>query len=245
MNQTTLKEKIQAMPVVRTASRHFILSPVRTYFRYFPVSGGKRFLWKSVACHVRWLESWTTATTLFGSKLRVDPKDDVGRCIYYFGVWEPNLTAWIYAFSFCGRHVCRCRGQCRILLRSSCWNRKRSRKRSIHREHATDVRRSQSKLPAKRNPQRENCAHGGWDAVGEVEMFGPATGVFATASAIKSRAEQWDHKSKVIVPCAPLSEILTATEIKAARIVKIDVEGSEWRVICGMNDLMKSGETRS
>jgi hypothetical protein len=38
-----------------------------------------------------------------------------------------------------------------------------------------------------------------------------------------------------------LSSILTAAEIKAARIVKIDVEGAEWRVVSGMDELMKSG----
>ena len=241
MKQTILKERIKAMPVVRTASRHFILSPVRTYFRYFPLCGGKRMLWRSVACHVRWLEFWTTATTLFGSKLHVDPRDDVGRCIYYFGVWEPNLTAWISRslsagdtfvdvganigyFSTLAAGIVKDQGSI-VSIESM--------------PRTCDVLKANYQLNGIRNGRIVSMA--AWDAVGEVEMFGPATGVFATASAIKSRAEQWHHKSKVMVPCAPLSEILSAAEIKTARIVKIDVEGSEWRVLCGMNDLMKNG----
>jgi FkbM family methyltransferase len=80
-----------------------------------------------------------------------------------------------------------------------------------------------------------------WDSEGSIEMFGPSSGVFATASAIKSRAEQWEHNSKVSVPCAPLSSILTAAEVESTRIIKIDVEGAEWRVVLGMDELFKNG----
>jgi FkbM family methyltransferase len=241
MSRVVLKERIQAMPIVWRTSRRLILSPVRSYFRYFPVHSGKYFFWRSVACHVRWLESWTTATTVFGSKLRVDPKDDVGRCIYYFGVWEPNLTAWIanslspgdtfvdvganigYFSALAARIV---KGQGSIV--------------SIEGMPATcDVLKANLQLNGVRNARIVHMAV--WDAVANIEMFGPSTGVVGTASTVKSSAEKWGYKSKVIVPCAPLSSILTAAEIKAARIVKIDVEGAEWRVASGMSELMKSG----
>jgi len=241
MNQVALKEKIQAMPAVWSASRNLILSPVRSYFRYFPVSGGKRFLWKSVACHVRWLESWTTATTLFGSKLRVDPKDDVGRCIYYFGVWEPNLTAWITrslcpgdTFVDVGANVGYFSALAARIVKDQ------GSVVSIEGMPRTcDVLKANFQLNGIRNGRIVPMAV--WDSFGDIEMFGPSTGIFGTASALKSRADEFDLKSKVIVPCAPLSSILTAAEINAARIVKIDVEGAEWRVVSGMNELMENG----
>jgi FkbM family methyltransferase len=241
MNQVALKKTIHAMPFLLGASRHMILSPVRSYFRYFPVPSGKRFLWRNVACHVRWLEYWTTATTLFGSKLHVDPRDDVGRCIYYFGVWEPNLTAWITralspgdTFVDVGAHV----GYFSTLAAGIV--KEQGSVVSIEGMPRTcDLLRANYQLNGIRNGRIVPMAV--WDAVGNIEMFGPSTGIFATASAIKSRAEQWDLKSEVTVPCAPLSSILTAAEIKAARIVKIDVEGAEWRVVSGMDELMKSG----
>jgi FkbM family methyltransferase len=241
MNQVALKERIRAMPVVLGASRHLILSPVRSYFRYFPVRGGKRLLWRSLACHVRWLEYWTTATTLSGSKLHVDPKDDVGRCIYYFGVWEPNLTAWITrslspgdTFVDVGANIGYYSALAAGIVKDQ------GSVVSIEGMPRTcDVLKANYQLNRIRNGRIVPMA--AWDAVGNIEMFGPSAGVFATASAIKSRAEQWGLKSKVTVPCAPLSTILTAAEIKATRIVKIDVEGAEWRVVSGMNELMKGG----
>jgi FkbM family methyltransferase len=207
MNQVALKEKIHAMPVVLGASRHLVLSPVRSYFRYFPVQGGKHFLWRNVACHVRWLEHLTTATTLFGSKLHVDPKDDVGRCIYYFGVWIVKDQGSVVSIEGMPR--------------------------------TCDVLKANYKLNEIHNGRIVPIAV--WDTVGDIEMFGPSTGVIGTASAIKSRADQWELKSKVTVACAPLCSILTAAEIKSTRIVKVDVEGAEWRVVLGMNELMKNG----
>jgi FkbM family methyltransferase len=241
MNQVALKEKIHAMPVVLGASRHLVLSPVRSYFRYFPVQGGKRFLWRNVACHVRWLEYLTTATTLFGSKLHVDPKDDVGRCIYYFGVWEPNLTAWITrslspgdTFVDVGANVGYFSALAAGIVKDQ------GSVVSIESMPRTcDVLKANYELNGIHNGRIVPIAV--WDTVGDIEMFGPSTGVIGTASAIKSRADQWELKSKVTVACAPLCSILTATELKSTRIVKIDVEGAEWRVVSGMNELMKNG----
>jgi len=229
------------MPLVLRTSRCLILLPVRSYFRYFPLHSGKCFFWRNVACHVRWLESWTTATTLFGSKLCVDPKDDVGRCIYYFGVWEPNLTAWIMHslspgdtfvdvganigyFSALAAGIVKGQGS---IVSIECM------------PTTCEVLNANFQLNGIRNGRIVPMAV--WDAVGNIEMFGPCTGVVGTASAFKSSADKWDHKNKVMVPCAPLSSILTAEEIKAARIVKIDVEGAEWRVVAGMSELMKNG----
>lgn len=241
MNRVVLKKKIQAMPVVWRGVRGLVLPPVRWYFRYFPVRGGKRAVWRSVARHVRWLESWATAKTIFGSKLRVDPQDDVGRCIYYFGVWEPNLTAWIArslspgdTFIDVGANV----GYFSLLASG------------IVREQGCVV--SIEAMPRTCDVLLENVRLNGvhntkvmpmavWDTTGSVELFGPREGISGTASALKTFAERWDHTNKITVPCAPLSSILTAEEIKGARIVKIDVEGAEWRVVSGMSDLLERG----
>jgi FkbM family methyltransferase len=40
------------------------------------------------------------------------------------------------------------------------------------------------------------------------------------------------------IEALPLGEILTREEIVAARLLKIDVEGSEWAVISGMEDVL-------
>jgi hypothetical protein len=40
------------------------------------------------------------------------------------------------------------------------------------------------------------------------------------------------------VRAAPLSAIFKPEEFRAARIIKIDAEGAEWHVLCGMKPLM-------
>ena len=83
------------MSLGRVALRNVVIPPLRGYFKYFPVRTGKATAWKYLASHLRWLESRTKARTFFGGTLDVDARDIVGRFIYYFGIWEPNLTAWI------------------------------------------------------------------------------------------------------------------------------------------------------
>lgn len=43
------------------------------------------------------------------------------------------------------------------------------------------------------------------------------------------------------VPAAPLAELLTADETRRARLIKIDVEGSEPSVLAGIGDLLAAG----
>ncbi|MGH9433102.1 MAG: FkbM family methyltransferase, partial [Terriglobia bacterium] len=53
---------------------------------------------------------------------------------------------------------------------------------------------------------------------------------------------EWRMDERCEVPTAPLSTILQPAEIKAARIIKIDVEGAEWQVVSGLAPLI--GELR-
>ncbi len=241
MNLLALKHKLQNTPVVLRGIRFLILSPVRSYLRYFPVHHGKRAVWRKVAKHVRWLESWTTAETIFRSKLRVDPSDDVGRCIYYFGVWEPNLTAWIRSslspgdtFVDVGANI----GYFSVLAAGVV--KERGSVVSIEAmPRACEVLAGNLQLNGVGNARVVGMAV--WDTVGNVEMFGPSVGISGTTSAVETWAERWNHRSKVRVPCAPLSSILTTAEIRNTRIVKIDVEGVEWRAVAGMRELIENG----
>jgi FkbM family methyltransferase len=229
------------MPIVWSGIRCLILSPVRSYFRYFPVRRGKQAVWRHIVCHLRWLESWETTKTVFRKKLRVYPIDDIGRSIYYFGIWEPNLTFWIAhslspgdTFVDVGANI----GYFSLLAAG------------IVGERGSVV--SIEAMPRTCEVLAENFRLNGigngrvvgmavWDGPGNIEIFGPSEGISGTASALKSRAETWNHRSQVMVPCATLSSILSGEEIRDARIVKIDVEGAEWHVVSGMTELMKRG----
>lgn len=243
MDRLLLKQEIQAMPAVWKGIRCSILLPIRWYFRYFPVDRGKRTAWRHLHRHVHWLESGVIAKTVSGSRLYLNPEDDIGRSIYYFGVWEPNLTAWIAdslspgdIFVDVGANI----GYFSILAAG------------IVKENGSVI--SIEAMPRTRQVLEGNFRLNGirngrivglgvWDAAGSLEMFGTQERASATATAFKSWAEKWNHPDRVVVPCAPLSSILTTEETRRARIVKIDVEGAEWRVISGMIDLLNNGRS--
>src|SRR5207302_9440581 len=56
-----------------------------------PASKLRHALWKQFS----WRRHDFIARTQFGSIICGDTKDLIQRYIYYFGIWEPHLTAWI------------------------------------------------------------------------------------------------------------------------------------------------------
>lgn len=156
--------------------------------------------------------------------------------IYYFGVWEPNLTAFIArrlhgqserTFVDVGANV----GYFSLLAATSMptgnvvsieafpsiYDKLR---RNIELNHLSNIR-------------TIGCA--ATEAKCEIDMFhaGPSNeggtttlrGKFAT-TAIKVRGQ-------------PLSELLSKAEVETARLIKIDVEGAEFSVIQGMRSILK------
>ncbi|HEY3128368.1 MAG TPA: FkbM family methyltransferase, partial [Acidobacteriota bacterium] len=96
MYKDVIKNAFEASPgSMKTIARNLLIPPLRAYFRYAPSSFGKKTLWAHLAAHLWWLESYVKAKTIFGSAVCADAADIVGRYIYYFGIWEPNLTNWI------------------------------------------------------------------------------------------------------------------------------------------------------
>lgn len=241
MDRAYLKEKIKQTPILWKCIHYLVVPPMRSYFRYFPVQPGKQALWRSISPHTNWLESWADVETVFGSKIRVHSNDDVGRCIYYFGVWEPNLTAWITrslspgdTFVDVGANI----GYFSLLAAGLVG--KQGSVVSI--EAVPDTcKLLSSNLRLNGSDNVRVVATAAWDSIGSLDFFIPSDGISGTATAVKDWAERWYHETKVSVPCAPLSSILTKEEIKSARIVKIDIEGAEWNVIPGITELLQCG----
>jgi FkbM family methyltransferase len=83
-----------------------------------------------------------------------------------------------------------------------------------------------------RNIRAVNVA--AWDVEGLVSMFTRQEAPAGQTTLMEAWASQWQLDMRCAVPAAPLSVLLKPDEIKAARLIKIDVEGAEWRVISGM-----------
>lgn len=69
----------------------------RSYLRYVPVKWGQVFLARNIFRIMRHSRWQATANSAWGGRFRLDLEDQVQRCIYCFGVWEPVNTRVIAA----------------------------------------------------------------------------------------------------------------------------------------------------
>lgn len=236
--RTTVKQIAQGLPApVRAALRVMVIPPLQRFFRYIPQTFGKRSLWDNLASHLWWLESTVAARTFFGSTIYVDARDICGRYIYYFGVWEPNLTHWISqrlndgdVFVDVGANVgyysllaSTLVGGGHVVAVEALPKTFAMFQRSIGRNHTANVR-------------AVNIA--AWHEPSVLTMFSGT--LIGKSTLIGAWAERWKNAERCEVPASPLSEILTPDESKSVRIVKIDVEGAEWHVISGMTQLLEN-----
>ena len=77
-------------------SRRLLTPLARAYMRYAPFSAGKARLWERlIEPHLAWQAFPFVASTVFGSRTAGDMRDIIQQYIYYFGLWEPNLTRYL------------------------------------------------------------------------------------------------------------------------------------------------------
>jgi FkbM family methyltransferase len=229
------------MSLGRVALRSVVIPPLRGYFRYFPVRTGKITVWKYLASHLWWLESRTKASTVFGSTLDVDARDICGRFIYYFGIWEPSLTAWIQSrmkpgdcFVDVGANV----GYFSLL--ASTLVGQSGKVISVEAIQRTfEVLTENLDANRARNVRAINMAV--WDKEETLIFFISPDTINATSTAMPAQAEKWKLDRRCDVRAAPLFSLLSPDEIAATRLIKIDVEGAEIQVISGLGSMLDSG----
>jgi FkbM family methyltransferase len=227
------KAYIRLPSLVQWLVRTAIISPLRWYFRYAPTTVGKDTLWK-LASHLWWIEAPSVvARTVSGAYLRVDARDIVGRYLYYFGVWEPNLTAWLeqslepgdvfvdvganvgYFSVLAGRLV----GDGGVVAFEAHPRTFELLEENVHRNGLVNV--------------RTVCA-AVWDAPAMLELFSTAGATVGASTVFTEWADRWNLSTVGSVPANRLSTLLTAEELAAARVIKVDVEGAELRVLRGV-----------
>jgi FkbM family methyltransferase len=216
-----------------------ILTPlVRSYLRYFPGSAGKETLWnRMVDPYLAWQSHPFLARTRFGRCLAGDTRDMIQQYIYYFGVWEPELTDWITerlragdTFIDVGANI----GYYSLLASALV-----GASGSVTAVEASPAifRQLQANLARNRVTNVRSVNVAASDRPGTVPLFrGPEhnrgeTSLFPGEGYVPDGA----------VEAAPLSTILEPQEIAGARLIKIDVEGAEGVVLPGLIPLLSSG----
>ncbi len=216
-----------------------ILAPLlRPYVRYAPFSAGKDFLWRRVLeHHIAWSSKPFVARTVFGSRLAGDTQDLIQCYIYYFGVWEPNLTRWmserlspgdtfidvganIGYFSLLASQLVRETGAVVAIEASPATF--RALQDNLARNRARNVRAINRAVFDRKTVLK--LYRGREDNIGETTIL-----------------ETPDFAVECEVEAEPLSAMLQPEEIAKARLVKIDVEGAAWQVVAGIGPLLHFG----
>jgi FkbM family methyltransferase len=219
-------------------ARGILTAIARTYLRYAPVMNGKEALWdRIINPYLAWHPREFVATTRFGQRMAGNTRDMLQQYVYYFGLWEPDLTDWIseqlqsgdtfidvganigYYSLLASKRVGKSGKVVAVEASPDIFLELRG---NLDRNRATNVRpvniaaaQERGVLQLYRGP-----IHNG----GETSLF-----------------EGDGYREGAVVTAAPLTEILEPCEINAARLIKLDIEGAEGIVLPGLLPLLKTG----
>jgi FkbM family methyltransferase len=220
---------------VKDRALHATIPLARACVRYRRDGRGRERLWRDrVEPYLAWHSHRFSARTVFGSRLRGDTQEVLQQHVYYFGVWEPNLTRWLQArlgpgdvfvdvganvgyFTLLASRAVGARGSVLAIEASPtifeqlCAN--------LARNHTTNVH-AVNRIVAR-------------DAGRRTVYIGPASHTGLTT--IHPEAG-WPAEAET--EAAPLHEIVGPAAWSSARLVKVDVEGAEDEVVAGMADAL-------
>ena len=223
---------------LKRALRVLLIVPIRLYFRFFPSRFLKKSLWNGVLEHLWWLETDVNAKVAYGSVLTVNPREGLGRCMYYFGKWEPNLSQWLSkrlgpndVFVDIGANV----GYFSLLASRLVG----SGGKVVAIEALPEIYgllRGNIEKNAATNVRAVNLAV--WDSNAELKIFTHPNNHVGCTTVMKAWAGRWGLEEFSKVRAVPLPGILENAEAGRVRLIKIDVEGAEWHVLKGLESML-------
>ncbi len=209
-----------------------------------PLAFGRQAAWNVVGIHHYGLEppKWDfTVKTVFGSQISANTRDVIGKYIYYFGIWEPNLTRWIErrlapgdGFIDVGANI----GYFTLLASKLVGDAGKVVSIEAHPAIFAALE-NNLRLNDARNVRAVNRA--AWDAEEMLTIYTQPEDLACQTTVMPEWADKYRLESQSQIKAAPLSAMLKPEEFRAARIIKIDVEGAEWHVLSGMKPLMPCG----
>jgi FkbM family methyltransferase len=214
----------------------------RAYMRYAPIAAGKPVLWsRLIDPYFAWYHRPFVARTVFGMKMRGDSADIIGQYIYYFGLWEPDITAWVR------RRLAR--GDVFLDVGANIGYYSLLASRMVG-PHGSVVAVEAS--PTTFRVLLDNVAMNGVANVralnlaasehpGRVKLYRGSEYHSGLATVVEERGFELGAEVEAEVPAAPLNSILSAEEMRRLRLAKIDVEGAEAQVVAGMGSLIERG----
>jgi FkbM family methyltransferase len=234
--------EVAAPPLSRKA-KAVLARRIAPWTRHFlgliPSGRARELVWERVIDpRIYWREFDFASRTYFNAKVVGNTADIIQRTICYFGVWEPNLTAWIAdrlnpgdLFLDIGANI----GYF-SLLASQIVGRS-GRVVAIEPSPPTFgfLQRNLS-LNRVRNVRAVNVAVS--DREEELDLFLHSENDSGSATGVHKWASQQGFVRGSRVRALPLNSILESGEIEAARLIKIDVEGYEGHILPDLLQLL-------
>jgi len=212
---------------------------ISAYFRHMPGGFGKLLLWdRVVRPHILWRRLEIEARTRFGARFAGAFPDTVHGFLYFFGVWEPAITAIYRAalrpgdvvvdvganvgtHALLAAHLVGPAGHVHA-VEASPWIHARLR-RNLAANRVRNV--TTYNLAATAEP-------------GPVTVFLHDGSNLGGTTIVASEAARLSTEQEAVVEGRPLPAIVPEAALLAARLIKIDVEGAEWLVVQGLRDLL-------
>ena len=204
---------------------------LRTFVRYGPAWRLTGAAAELLDKHLQHHPITTTARTRYGARVAVTTSDLIQRYLYLFGTWEPHLTAWIRSrlqpgdtFVDVGANV----GHFSLLAAPLVGPSGRVVAIEASPRFAATLAQTAT---ANRHDNIRVVSSAVSATTGELCFYIKDTGNLGGTTSVRPRT---DPPPAFHTTAASLPELLSTTELESARIIKIDVEGSEADVIDGL-----------
>lgn len=213
---------------------------LRAYYRHMPLTVGKRPVWHSVVQRLlpRGRAVKLEATTRFGARMNVRFPDTIQSFVYFFGVWEPAITAYLTELlkpgdvvidiganvgydTLLASHLVGPAGHVHAIEASP---------------HVYRLLTENLALNATANATTYHVAACASEC--EVPVFLHDAENLGGTTIVQAVAERRRAVLEGKVPGRRLPNIVPESVIQCARLIKIDVEGAEWPVVQGFAELL-------
>jgi FkbM family methyltransferase len=224
---------------MKNAAARGLLTVLRLYVRYFPLRVGKVWLYRSVIePYLAWRPFKAVARMRGGARVNVQLPDQIQSRIYFFGLWEPEISHYMTNALVSGDIVIDVGaniGYFALLAAALVGMRGGVSAVEASPNNFEMLARNVSRSGLRNITLHHQAAAA---APGRLQIFlGPAQNRGATTT-VTSVASRKGQPLEAEVPADTLAAIVGEERLLSARLIKVDIEGAEYSMMAGIAHLL-------